>query len=116
LEELRKVIGKRIRKAREKLHLTQEKLAEEVDVTSSFIGMLERGEKSPSVEVLEKVALALGVSVGHLTSREPEEELKKSSQIKSKLVQKIHQLDSEQVETIAYVAEALGRYKPRPKK
>jgi len=36
--------------------MTQERLAEIVDVSGSYIGYLERGKKSPSLELLAKIA------------------------------------------------------------
>lgn len=42
-------IGVKIKEERLKRHLTQEKLAEMVDVTPAFVGHSERGERSLSV-------------------------------------------------------------------
>ena len=43
-------IGKNIRKFREIKKLRQEDLAEKTDLTTNYIGMIERGEKIPSLE------------------------------------------------------------------
>ena len=39
-----KTLGRRIREERLKLNLTQEKLAEDVDLSMAYIGQIERGE------------------------------------------------------------------------
>ncbi len=56
-------IGSRLRKAREAKHLTREQLAEMLDLSDGYIGMLERGERMPKlatfldiIEVLEVTA------------------------------------------------------------
>ena len=43
---------------REKLGLTQEALADKVDTTASVIARLERGDHSPNVDTLRKIAHA----------------------------------------------------------
>jgi transcriptional regulator with XRE-family HTH domain len=55
-------IGKNIRKYRLMKKLRQEDLAEKTDLTTNYIGMVERGEKIPSLETFIKIVNALGVS------------------------------------------------------
>ena len=55
-------IGERIKQAREKKHLTQENLAEAVDVSTQYISDLERGVVGASLATLKAVCLALGVT------------------------------------------------------
>lgn len=59
-------LGKRIREERLKLNLTQEQLAESIDVSNSYIGQIERGERSLTLETLIKIAKRLGVTVDYL--------------------------------------------------
>lgn len=59
-------LGKRIREERLKLNLTQEKLAEDVDLSTAYIGQIERGERSLTLENLVAVAIRLGVTVDYL--------------------------------------------------
>lgn len=54
-------IGKNIRKFRLARKLRQEDLAEKTDLTTNYIGMVERGEKIPSLETFIKIVNALGV-------------------------------------------------------
>ncbi|MEF2244230.1 helix-turn-helix domain-containing protein [Paenibacillus sp. IITD108] len=61
-------LGKRIREERLKLNLTQEKLAEKVDVSEAYIGQIERGERSMSLDTLIKLSNKLGVTVDFLLS------------------------------------------------
>ena len=55
-------IGKNIRKYRLKKKLRQEDLAEKTGLTTNYIGMVERGEKIPSLETFIKILNALEVS------------------------------------------------------
>ena len=59
-------IGKRIREARKGLKLTQEAASERCDITSSYYGNLERGDKKMSVETLARISQGLHVSVDYL--------------------------------------------------
>jgi len=55
-------IGNWIRKARMEKHMTQEELAKEIDRSTAYIGMLERGKRTPSLETFLDVIEVLGVS------------------------------------------------------
>jgi len=59
-------IGLRIKKAREALGLTQELLAERVHLNVSYLSQIERGVKSPSLEVLERVATGVNLPLSEL--------------------------------------------------
>lgn len=61
-------LGKRIREERQKLHLTQEQLAEKINVSTTYIGLVERGERSITLGKLTLLANTLGVSVDYLLS------------------------------------------------
>lgn len=56
-------LGRRIREERLKLNLTQEKLAEDVNLSMAYIGQIERGERSLTLDNLIAVANRLGVTV-----------------------------------------------------
>ena len=55
-------IGKNIRKYRLMKKFRQEDLAERAGLTTNYIGMVERGEKIPSLETFIKILNALEVS------------------------------------------------------
>lgn len=61
-----KIIGKRLRGAREAQDMTQGELANGIGVCTSYIGQLERGEKKPSIETIVKVCSALNIPVDYL--------------------------------------------------
>ena len=55
-------IGKNIRKFRLAKKLRQEDLAEKAGLSANYIGMVERGEKTPSLETFINIVNALDVS------------------------------------------------------
>lgn len=59
-------IGKRIKTCRKQKHLTQEKLAECLDVSSHYIYELERGAKTMSLYTLNDLSQCLEVSSDYL--------------------------------------------------
>lgn len=59
-------LGKRIKEERLKLNLTQSKLAEDINISDSYMGYIERGERSLSLETLVNIANRLGVSIDYL--------------------------------------------------
>lgn len=61
-------IGKNIRKFREIKKLRQEDLAEKTDLTTNYIGMIERREKIPSLETFINILNSLGVSADMVLS------------------------------------------------
>lgn len=63
-------IGKRIRAERKKQDLTQEQLAELADISESFMGHIERGGRTPSVETLMNISNALNLSIEYIVCGE----------------------------------------------
>ncbi|MHB9096074.1 MAG: helix-turn-helix domain-containing protein [Eubacteriales bacterium] len=63
-----KMLGERIRAERMSHKMTQEALAEKANISVSFLGQIERGERKPSLETVVGVANALGVTVDYLLS------------------------------------------------
>lgn len=59
-------LGERIRKARKKMHLTQEQLAEACDLSTAHIGHIERGTRALSIESLIAISRILNASTDYL--------------------------------------------------
>jgi len=55
--------GKRVAALRKKQKLSQEALAERCSLFRTYIGAIERGEKSPTLNTIEKIAEGLQVSI-----------------------------------------------------
>ncbi|MDD6144600.1 MAG: helix-turn-helix transcriptional regulator [bacterium] len=61
-------LGRRIRVRRQHLGLTQEQLAKEMGVSTSFMGHIERGTRKASLETLVQLANVMDVSIDGLLS------------------------------------------------
>ena len=59
-------VGRRLRELRQRRGLTQRALARASDLSANAIGLIERGETSPSVSTLHRLALALEVPIAEL--------------------------------------------------
>jgi transcriptional regulator with XRE-family HTH domain len=64
--DLKKLIGNRVREARKNKGLTQEDLAALIDKTVETISNIERGVKLPGLATLEDIRKALGVKLSDL--------------------------------------------------
>lgn len=60
------ILGRNIAKARNKNHMTQEFLAEKIDVSTVFISQIETAVRKPSLETIYKISIALNTTVDHL--------------------------------------------------
>ena len=65
---VRQFLGQRVRELRKQRRLSQEALGSRSSLSGKFIGEVERGEKSISIDSLYKVSISLGVPLGQLTN------------------------------------------------
>jgi transcriptional regulator with XRE-family HTH domain len=70
MTNIRDILAANMKAYRNALGLSQAKLAEKVDTSTHYIGMIETKNKFPSPEMLERLAAALGVDTTALFSRE----------------------------------------------
>ena len=63
-------VGKKLRQIRRSKDITQEQLANQVNVAKSYLCQIERETKSPSVNLLEEIAEVLGCSVTDFFEKE----------------------------------------------
>lgn len=97
-----KTVGQNIKKYRIEKGIKQEALAEMADLTPNYIGMLERGDKTPSLNTLVNIANALGITSDMLLC----DVLNASYEIKSSLVlDKINNLPPKEQKRIYAVIE-----------
>ena len=61
-----KRLGERIREERKRLNLTQAQLAEDIDISDTYMGAIERGERSLTLDTLVRLVNRLGVTVDYM--------------------------------------------------
>ena len=64
-------IGKRLKELRRKYGLSQERLALQAEITTAYLGQIERGIKNPTVVTVGRLCDALGISLAEFFSNQP---------------------------------------------
>jgi transcriptional regulator with XRE-family HTH domain len=64
-DELRK-LGERVREQRRTQGLTQEALAESLDLSVAYVSLIERGGRNPPYTTVVAIARALGIPVSRI--------------------------------------------------
>lgn len=67
-KEILKEFGNRVKFLRQNMKLTQEQLAQKTGLHKNYIGMVERGERNPSLLNIRIIANGLGVAISELFS------------------------------------------------
>ena len=67
VKHVRKFLGQRLRALRKQRALSQERLGDRSGLSGKFIGEVERGEKSISIDSLYRVSVALEIPLRELT-------------------------------------------------
>ena len=104
------VIGSRIKQARLAKNMTQEDLADQIDISVAFLSRVERGNSHINLKRLSEFCTILKVSEGYILSgvsdknekylyNEFNDILKKCSPEKQKLIYKLSQVIAEEDET-----------------
>ncbi len=83
MDNIKELLGKKIRELRKAKKYTQEQLAEKVDIGTPNISYFETGKYSPSIETLEKIAKALDVEIYELYMFQPQKSI---NEIKKELI------------------------------
>lgn len=63
IEDIDKKVGLNIRVQRVKRGISQEELADMAGIARSTMGIVERGEQSPSLQTIAKIATALKIDI-----------------------------------------------------
>ena len=93
----KKLLGQRIKELRKKSNLTQEKLAELIDIETGSLSGIESGRHFPSLPTLEKIACNLNIEMkalfefNHLVSID---------KMKRNIIKNIDKLDDKEIKFI----------------
>ena len=99
---MKKLLGKRIKEIRKTRELTQEKLAELVDLETSSLSAIESGRAFPSMVTLEKLSHVLQVPLKVFFDFSEEKTI---DDMKSSIAQNVHLLPDKVVKYIYDIAK-----------
>ena len=88
------LLGKRIKEIRKLNNLTQEKLAEMIDLETTSLSGIESGRHYPSLPTIEKIAKNLDVEITELFNFS---HLQSINIIKEEIINKLDKLDNEKL-------------------
>lgn len=96
MNDFKKLLGQRIRNIRKSKGLTQEKLAELINIETPSLSYLETGKYAPSIDTLQKLSEVLNVQpwefyyFTQISDEQKKEELKKALDDNPKLLNIIY--------------------------
>jgi transcriptional regulator with XRE-family HTH domain len=68
-QSISKQFGEVVKAVREKQGVSQEKLAELAEIDRTYMSMIERGKRRPTLEVASRIAGALGMKLSQIIRR-----------------------------------------------
>ena len=113
-----KTIGKNIRSEREARKITRDELAEVIDLTTSHLGLIERGERGATPVTLEKLVRAFGITIDSLfidtgkaiSARERREKTKDT--YSKKVSTLISHLSESELELLSHTIKGIVKTRP----
>jgi len=75
-QELRNIIGKQIRKERKNCSMTSEELAELIGISTSHLGLIERGERGVTAYNFYKLSKIFNISIDDIFFRDEDASLR----------------------------------------
>ncbi|OGQ54725.1 MAG: hypothetical protein A3J24_10595 [Deltaproteobacteria bacterium RIFCSPLOWO2_02_FULL_53_8] len=82
----KRLIGLRIEKLRKSRGLTRESFAEKADISTNYLGRMERGTENPTLDMFLKIAKALKVEAWELLDFKHEANHRELEELLSKLL------------------------------
>lgn len=109
MENIKKLVGDRIRQLRKARGYSQEKLADKAELHYTHIGAIERGEKNWSIETLIKVSRGLNVEIAEIFQfpLRPSE----TRQMKQSLLEEINTSSPEAIKILSALVKGLKSFK-----
>lgn len=105
--EIGHLVGKRLREVRLQAGLTQPELGDRASMAAAEISKCENGRRTPTLETLERLARALGVTVQDLvTVQDPRDE---QEMLLDQIVLRLRGQSTATLQRVAAVVDALVR-------
>lgn len=105
-----RIIGKRIKQAREDKGLTQEGLAEHLDVSNAYISKIERGKTTVNLNTLSTICSILDVSPIYILSGASSSS---NDYLRNEITDMLKDCSAEKIKLIADVIKPIIEYKEK---
>jgi transcriptional regulator with XRE-family HTH domain len=102
------MIGSRIKRAREEKGITQEHLAESMDVSGAYISKIERGKTPINLDKLDKISLVLETSTAYLLHGT---NTSTNEYRRNEIIDMLEGCSAEKIQLIAQVIKSIIDYK-----
>lgn len=102
-----KLIGKRIQTCRKAKSITQEQLAEKLDVTVGYISQLERGITKINLDTLAKISTVIEVELPHLLS---DSTVHQNTYLSGELFEKFQRMSPNQKKLLLNICDNILEY------
>ncbi|MEW6606900.1 MAG: helix-turn-helix transcriptional regulator [bacterium] len=106
MDEIKLQLGAQIRNLRKLLGYTQAQLAELTDLSDNFIGQIERGERTPTIQTLKKFADALNIKIEDFFHF-PDEKLDERDKILSEFITYLKNKDIRTIQLIIEITKKI---------
>lgn len=115
-EALKRLIGDNIRRERISRNMTVDELAELLELTPGFVGLIERGRRGATVHNLYKLSEIFGIDIDRFTMSKSKPSLKVAEKNpaktkRTKITSLIYQLDEAELEYIIAMIKNLKMFK-----
>lgn len=113
------IIGAKIREERKKKGLTQEQLAQQINISTAYMGQIERGERNPSLDIIVNISNALFVTVDYILEPAYQESSRYNEAVLTyNIIKMLQNRDPRDIQTafsmLTTLFENLESYKRRP--
>ncbi len=102
-----KLIGKRIQTCRKAKNITQEQLAEKLDVTVGYISQLERGITKINLDTLARIAIVIEAELPYLLS---DSTVHQSTYLSGELFEKFQKMSPNQKKLLLSICDNILEY------
>lgn len=111
MSKISEAVGSQIRILRQERGISQEKLALIAGVNTSYVGQIERGIRSPTIDMLDKIAVALDVNVVDLFRPENDRSPRTNSETLNKLIFELRTRSKDEQNSIYDIVKRLLIFK-----
>lgn len=100
----RMLIGKRIKHLRTRLGVTQDRLAEDIQISPKYLSSIERGKENPTLDTLLRLAESLHVELWEIFV--PDSELPTEQALREKISSLLSEANDERLRLIVRLLQA----------